>query len=1056
MAVHGGGRGGGDAPSVLAQGRDESEAAAYGGAAIGDQPVNAGLLVAMAAAEAGTRGGGFRRSLHGEEEGVEDGGRNAQGADMGEAEVPCQQDISEIHDVPDLLPPPEDLPPTPDGDRRSSATDGCRLRLRAGMVPKNLPPPPSDTPGTGAGSDHVGSPEPDAELLAAVVDNAADVPVGAGEVAAGSVAEDAGESQRQDKKKGGAGKSGALAHLKEFLRQSHGSPLLAWMSMFDKNGDGKVDEEEFEQGLKEIGYLGDAKQLFRDVDDDGSGVLTMKELDSWSADLWSGFKRWCAQTFTSATDMVMKLKRSVSAAALARRGSIVGHERRGSSDEMPSFIKADFVENACRMGWYGLFEPLLYDSLDIERKGRVTAANIGWLEKERRLYLKRQNTKGKDQNGKAPIGKQRSNAVRALQSFVAFLRQRYGMIFAAWRKALDKDGSMSLTRKEIFKACTELAWAGDVAGLWHALDSEESGSCSLEDLSGAEGRALALFRKWAEDGYKSVKGGFNALVRARRIKNNPKKELDKRNFVAACASLNCSFQGDFVFDLLDYENAGAISFKDLKFMEDWKPAEYLTAISSQEESEAFRKWLLQKYVHPVKAWRLAMDLHNSGKASWKEFRRAAEKVSFPGDIAGAWLALDVHRQGFITLREIDAQAFEALSQFRSWAYFEFGSVSFAFKALDADESGYLTLKEFRKNLKKDHFRGEADALWSCFDVDGDGKVMVSEMLFIDEWEMELFSSQAMSRMSEWAVDVNAEKEELASVSKGSSRKPLRVSRRPSGADLVAKHIPVSGTLVEVALAAKRSASQMDQGRGKDGEDDDDNEDSLDESPKASIAAGVRQQESVKLPAGRLLDIVGWSHAWAPSASVALPSAGPSMAPSLGGGLRGGSARAYTSTSSAAAMGPTPAVPWWPPVSPEVSRLLASGPSRLNASECGASTTPRSGGAGAGGWGGPRQLPREGLYANGAAYVVQASSAAHTFAAGDPHEFWRPVPRREAAADGRGFFEGAGARASASTPRPAAWTTMPPVSSPRGPRSARGQRFRHTASVSVGSATGAET
>lgn len=521
--------------------------------------------------------------------------------------------------------------------------------------------------------------------------------------------------------------------LQQFIEGKKGCALLAWLHHFDKNGDGKIDYEEFESALTEMEFQGDIKNLFAEIDCDNSGILTLNEVDSWSADLWASFRRWCANSFASADDMVLKLSRGSG----GRRNSVVGTlSSLNRAENSGGLTHSQFTENAVRFGWYGGFELVLFRALDSKNSGRIDAEDIAWFDAERTRQHRRNAQKIRvTKAGPQAQTRNKANAIRALHSFAALLRHKYGSLFGAWRRVLDRDGSMQVQRKELFKACQEVGWYGDVSALWHALDSDDSGQTTLDELTAKESRQLAVFKRWAEQRCGGMKEALRALSLAGRRK--AKGGLDKDAWVAGCQKLGVPGNAETLFDMLDWEGLNRITYKELKCIDKWVPCEWLTADPSEEAAQRFVKALLSKYGHALKAWRIGIDRDSSGKSNWKEFKLACERIGFKGNAAGAWLVLDANHTGYITIDEIDRAAGESLAQFRRWAQNEFGGVMVAFKALDTDESGSLSFKEFRKSVKDYNFRGDVSVLFNSLNMDKDDMIGKNEVAFLDEWEMDL-------------------------------------------------------------------------------------------------------------------------------------------------------------------------------------------------------------------------------------------------------------------------------------------------------------------------------
>lgn len=544
--------------------------------------------------------------------------------------------------------------------------------------------------------------------------------------------------------------------LRDFLREIRLHPLVAWTRYFDVNYDRRIDAEEFKAGMVELDYPDDIDELFSELDKDGSGFITMNEIDHVSTDLWNSFRSWCGQTFGSAEEMEAQLTNCVFSQGLFKAG-ITGNKlskeeisaRKATLVALGGFTKKQFMENSVRLGWYGESEVILFKALDKRRVGRVCAKDVGWFEKERwrqvRLHAVRtrggahQSTHHGHHHLQAVQAMQtKVQSGRALRAFLTYLRRNFGCLFRAWRCLLDLDGSMSVSRKEFFKSCRTLGWSGDVSSLWHALDSDDSGVAHLQELAPYEARVLALFKRWADEKYGSSKSAMQALntCRGTKFKLNKAGRLNKAQFVEACGELQCPCDSEELFDLLDYEMDGAIAVNEMKCLDKWQvKAEWLTGIPDQEAAKSFLDILLTRYRHAVKAWCRALDRCSCGRATWPDFKWAVEHIGFKGNYIGAWLALDVDSSGFITLREIDELAAGVLAQFRCWAHDAFGSVVLAIEALDVDQSGSLSLREFRRGLKDHGFRGDPHNLFFSLDCDGSGELSASEVQFLDEWEL---------------------------------------------------------------------------------------------------------------------------------------------------------------------------------------------------------------------------------------------------------------------------------------------------------------------------------
>lgn len=516
------------------------------------------------------------------------------------------------------------------------------------------------------------------------------------------------------------GYSDAAVHISNFWTVKKGHSLGAWLHHFDRDHNGTIDFEEWCRGMKELDYKGDIVKPWKEMDTDGSGELTIDEIDIQAGDLWLNFRQFCAQVFKSGKDMIHCI-------SLTEGGN--GH----------TCTKPAFIQQLNELGWTKGYEDTLYHCLDKGDDGYLCVKNMKWLDIEKKKQRRKEVAKEIAEKSLAVRAQAKLIAAHALADFKFFLKKRYGNPFKAWRRALDLDGSMSVQRAELFKACHDAGWQGDVRALWRALDKDGSGSTGLEELDPHCAKVLARFKSWAQ-----AKFGESSVDIFRGLDRIKAKKLKMREFIASLQHYN--YEGDYhsykqLFTWIDWQGNHYLTEKDLACFDEWKPPAWLLAQQNKDAAQAFKDVLHAKYGHFLKAWRHCLDTDNSNRVSWHEFECAAKKINFNGDLAGAWLAFDDDLSGFITLKEIDEEAYGSLLEFRTWADTEFGGVRSAFKVLDGDGSGELTFREFRRAVRDYGFGGGGDSgtgdarkLFNSLDADGAGLISHNEIAFLDDWE----------------------------------------------------------------------------------------------------------------------------------------------------------------------------------------------------------------------------------------------------------------------------------------------------------------------------------
>lgn len=91
----------------------------------------------------------------------------------------------------------------------------------------------------------------------------------------------------------------AADFLRALLLQKYGNYISAWCQLLDKDNSNEVTWKEFQQSCNELGFTTDAPGCWRALDDDFSGVITLREIDEGSFQLLFGFKKWADESFGS-------------------------------------------------------------------------------------------------------------------------------------------------------------------------------------------------------------------------------------------------------------------------------------------------------------------------------------------------------------------------------------------------------------------------------------------------------------------------------------------------------------------------------------------------------------------------------------------------------------------------------------------------------------------------------------------------------------------------------------------------------------------------------------
>lgn len=149
------------------------------------------------------------------------------------------------------------------------------------------------------------------------------------------------------------------AILKALLIRLEGHPLRAWRKRLDKDDSNSVSWLEFQRCFQELNFHGNVPGAWRHVDEDMSGIISLKAYDMPSAQLLSSFKTWAEEHFGS----------------VHRAFTVLDNDGSG-------FISLPELQRAClKRPWKGDVK-MLFRCLDVEdgNHPRLSLAALGFLD----------------------------------------------------------------------------------------------------------------------------------------------------------------------------------------------------------------------------------------------------------------------------------------------------------------------------------------------------------------------------------------------------------------------------------------------------------------------------------------------------------------------------------------------------------------------------------------------------------------------------------------------------------------------------------------------------
>eukprot|EP00928_Gymnodinium_smaydae_P020502 TRINITY_DN1791_c0_g2_i1.p1 TRINITY_DN1791_c0_g2~~TRINITY_DN1791_c0_g2_i1.p1 ORF type:complete len:1251 (-),score=231.11 TRINITY_DN1791_c0_g2_i1:58-3738(-) len=482
----------------------------------------------------------------------------------------------------------------------------------------------------------------------------------------------------------------SLKQLKKLLVAKYGSIPAAWKHGLDFDGNGRLSFVEFCQALREIGYVGNIREMFQSLDEDNSGYISMDEFDPQAAAAIASFREL----------------------VLAKYGDFIKAWKHFDRDRNGNLDRDEFVDRVTELGYKG--NPRLLFKYHLDKPGMKTlqlgdldaeAGREQFRDQQRRDSKAHRNSiaKAQEEMKKADIGIQDVKGLKAL------LIKRCGTITAAWKHLLDNDGNGKVSFVEFCLAMRDVGFKGNMKKLWKELDQDGSGFITLDELDPEGSAAIKEFRHLAIEKY----GNF--LEAWGKFDSNKTNSVDIDEFVTGCADLGYSKDARKLFKyLLDKPGLTFLTLADIdaeaaqelyrdpnrlnsKFRRESMNAAWQAErdkIKGATDLESFKALLIKKHGTVTRAWQHELDMDGNGKLSFVEFCQALRNLGFAGNVKALWRELDQDGSGQITLDEICPKAHQIVSEFKIFVQEHFADYKEAWRSMDAKNKLMVSEDDF--------------------------------------------------------------------------------------------------------------------------------------------------------------------------------------------------------------------------------------------------------------------------------------------------------------------------------------------------------------------------
>jgi hypothetical protein len=333
-----------------------------------------------------------------------------------------------------------------------------------------------------------------------------------------------------------------LQEFREFMSRRYKSPLRAWFAL-DSGKNMALGQQHFIRMCRQIGFTGNPKKVWRQVDQDASGTITLLELAPTAGHV------------------------------LAELKHLVSRECGGSSAKFFDFLDskntrrvglADFEAGLAKLRYTGLMCPReVFQLLDLSGLRMLRSGDLDFLEKwQLPPYL---------------FEKPDVEGMKRLKNNLIHL---FGSALKAWRKMFDRDDQLRIGWEAFRRGCAELQEvhdffpkADEVPAIWKAMDEDCSDWVALREFDVGSWQMLVEFKRWAERTHDGVMKAFHKLCRG-------KDKLSLHDLKKAGRGPDpCRAPLDELFLGLDLGGDHYLQESDVRFLhkwqfnlEDWGPA----------------------------------------------------------------------------------------------------------------------------------------------------------------------------------------------------------------------------------------------------------------------------------------------------------------------------------------------------------------------------------------------------------------------------------------------------------------------------------------------------
>lgn len=500
------------------------------------------------------------------------------------------------------------------------------------------------------------------------------------------------QSQDDEDKIGAQGVEGFL----KMLKQRYGSVAAAWRVGLDRDGNGKVSFGELLQSCRELGFSGNVRKLWMDLDVDKGGFISLHELDPEAAQDLEDFKIICYEQF----------------------GNTLGAWQQGINPENAPAVS--------------------------EKQFAARCKEIGFQGDGKRLFKLLRTDRGRKELTLADFDPQTAAALLRGDNCAESIS--FGGGRKAFSPPMPKAPLTPLIRSRSKSLITENKGGGgkgDEKARPTTSPATKSGTSQIDDT-------FAAFSVTCAPATPSRR-----VSAIRRQSSAPALDLESlagkedqamlsttsslgRTKMSSSASSSASRWGDLATPTRNssfISQVSQVQVLDLKLRKE----DQIEAEMGPRSKEEVLKQLVKQFGSLRKAWFEVLDPFNSGKIGFQEFCDRLRSVGFLGDIKLLWKALGAEKEGVLRLSNLDSKTDKMMKDFKTHMVEKYGNLLLAWQqGFDPKGKTMVNEEEFVEQCVKDGAPGDHSQIFKLIRENRSAK-------FITLREFDRAASQALAR-----------------------------------------------------------------------------------------------------------------------------------------------------------------------------------------------------------------------------------------------------------------------------------------------------------------------